>query len=416
MKCISVSESTRKIKVASLFLAGVFLLLKIILFSQYFAIHLLELFAMAVYVAFCFEKRKLWHFTFLFNLYVFLDLISIIGVFLTFPIILIAKMKMNGVGREILIVVFFAVTYILIMNLCRVGKGKRIQGTSAITRIGITFLLGVSECILLIIRHIGYANDYILFYEMFLFVIIFSVIIVFLWLFDKAQEQKRLQEMTAYAHRTREVIPSLSRVLEKLEDASAYEDQADKIIRELRMICNSDMERNKKEAAVIKSFDTTGCLALDGQLERYLEEAATQGFHLDVMVRAPIKEILNEQKIELYSLLQVVGDLYRNAYKATLKTEKQGRILLCFGYNKKGNYEISVHDNGVLFPQHVLEHLGERGVTTDGTGHGMADIFEVLECNQISYLLNQDLPTGSIFTKSISLVFDGQGDKRIECR
>lgn len=155
---------------------------------------------------------------------------------------------------------------------------------------------------------------------------------------------------------------------------------------------------------------------MDGQLERYLEEAAEQGFELDIMMRASVKEILNEKKIELYSLLQVVGDLYRNAYKAVLSNEKQGRILICFGYNWEGYYEISIHDNGPLFPEYVLRHLGERGVTTGGTGHGMADTFEVLERNQISYVLNQDLSEGGVFTKSISLVFDDRGDRKINCR
>lgn len=285
-----------------------------------------------------------------------------------------------------------------------------------IVRIGTTLLLGFADSILLVIRHIGYDDDYVLIYNLFLFAIIFSIIILALWLFDKAQEQKKMQEMTAYAHRTREVIPSVSRVLDKLEDMSAHMEQTSEIIQELKMICNGDMEQTKKEAASIKTFDSTGCFALDEQLERYLEEAAKQGFHLDVMVRAPVKEILHDKKIELYALLQVVGDLYRNAYKAVLKREKQGRILLCFGYNSEGIYEISVHDNGSLFPKYVLQHLGERSVPTGGTGHGIADIFEVLERNHISYILNQELPENSIFTKSISLVFDGRGEKIIQCR
>lgn len=414
--CIHAQENKNRLCGAAVFLTCVLIALKILLSSDYVTNYLLELFAMAIFIFISFRNKKLLYFTLLFNLYTIFGLVRLLVGILTFPIVILTKIDGNGIASEILIGIFCVISYFSLMYFCQERKAYVEKEMPLVTRVGITSLLGFCEWILLVIRYMGFDGDYIVFYNILLFAIIFSVIIVFLWLFDKAQEQKRLQEMTAYAHRTREVIPSLSRVLEKLEDASAYQDQADEIIRELRMICNSDMERNKMEAAVIKSFETTGCFALDEQLERYLDEAATQGFHLDVMVRASIKEILNEQKIEIYSLLQVVGDLYRNAYTAISKTEKQGRILLCFGYNQRGHYEISVHDNGVLFPQHVLEHLGERGVTTGGTGHGMADIFEVLERNQISYLLNQDLSIGSIFTKSISLVFDGQGEKRIECR
>ena len=382
--------------------------------ADYVTIYLLELFVMLAYVLVCFQKRRLRYFTLLFILYMVFDLASVAGAIITFPIVLITKA--NKVEKEILVVIFYVVVYLFVIYFCRKQKSQRIKDMSMITRIGVTLLLGFSECVLLAIRYMGYNDNYVMIYSILLFSIIFSVIVLVLWLFDKSQEQKKIQELTAYAHRTREVIPSMNRMLNKLAEQSGYADKTSEIIQELKQICDGDMGATKREAAVLKTFETTECFALDGQLERYLEEAAEQGFELDIMVRASVKEILNEKKIELYSLLQVVGDLYRNAYKAVLKNEKQGRILICFGYNWEGYYEISIHDNGPLFPEYVLKHLGERGVTTGGTGHGMADIFEVLKRNQISYVLNQDLPEGGIFTKSICLVFDDKGNREINCR
>ncbi len=409
-------NQTKKINIASIIMVFVCVILKYSLFSNYIVIFIFKLLTMAVFVVGCFQKRRLWHFSTLFVIYALLDLLNLIIAFIMPIFMFIVGAERLTEKHNQYIAFLYIISYSCIILFMRKRKKRILRATSVSMRVGTVLLLIFSECILLAFRYVEYNSTDVMFYRILLFAIVFSIIILVLWIFDKVQEQKRLQEMTAYSHRTREVIPSISRVLQKLESVSEHEEQTSEIIQELRLICNSDMERNKKEVAVIKSFETTGCVALDEQLERYLKEAATQGFHLDVVVRASVKDILNEQKIELYSLLQVVGDLYRNAYTAVLKTKKQGRILLCFGYNQRGDYEISVHDNGVAFPQHVLEHLGERGVTTGGTGHGMADIFDVLECNQISYLLNQDLPTGSIFTKSISLVFDGQGNKRIECR
>lgn len=409
-------NQTKKINIASIIMVFVCVALKYSLFSNYIAIFIFRLLTMAAFVVVCFQKKRLWHFSTLFVIYALLDLLNLMLAFIM-PIFMLIVGKEHLTKMNNLYIAFlYIITYLCVILFIRKRKKEISRATSVSTRVGTVLLLIFSECILLAFRHLEYNSTDVMFYRILLFAVVFSIIILVLWLFDKAQEQKRLQEMTSYAHRTREVLPSVSRVLEKLEGVSEYEEQANEIIQELRVLCNSDMERNKREAAVIKSFETTGCYALDEQLERYLEEAAAQGFHLDVMVRASVKDILNEQKMEFYSLLQVVGDLYRNAYTAISKIEKQGRILLCFGYNPEGYYEISVHDNGILFPKHVLDHLGERGVTTGGTGHGMADIFEVLERNQISYILNQDLPRGSIFTKSISLVFDGQGDKRIESR
>lgn len=157
-------------------------------------------------------------------------------------------------------------------------------------------------------------------------------------------------------------------------------------------------------------------VVLDLQLERYLEEAEQQEFTLDIIVCAPMKDILKNIKIELYALLQIVGDLYRNANKVVTKNETRGRILMCFGYNQEGDYELSVYDNGEPFPSYVLEHLGERGVTTDGTGHGLSDIFESVHRGKMSFLLNQSLPKESIFTKEICITFDGKEEINIPCR
>lgn len=407
-------KSSRKKRILSLLIICISIGMKEIMLSEKLIVFLLQLIVMAIYVGVCFYRERVYYFSLLFILYVIFDLFDIVLAFFTFPMVVLFKNRIKTQGIYNLNMIFHIAMYCGAIILFR--KRKPVRKDSLAVRVGVMLLLGFSECILLTIRQIGYNYDYVMIYSILLFSMIFSVIVLVLWLFDKSQEQKKIQELTAYAHRTREVIPSMNRMLNKLAEQSGYTDRTSEIIQELKQICDGDMGATKREAAVLKTFETTECFALDGQLERYLEEAAEQGFELDIMVRASVKEILNEKKIELYSLLQVVGDLYRNAYKAVLKNEKQGRILICFGYNWEGYYEISIHDNGPLFPEYVLKHLGERGVTTDGTGHGMADIFEVLERNRISYVLNQDLPKGGIFTKSICLVFDDKGNREINCR
>ena len=89
---------------------------------------------------------------------------------------------------------------------------------------------------------------------------------------------------------------------------------------------------------------------------------------------------------------------------------------MCFGYNPDGFYELSVYDNGNLFPEYILNRLGERGVTTGGTGHGLADVFETLHRGKMSFFLNQMLPRESIFTKGICITFDGREGITINCR
>lgn len=173
------------------------------------------------------------------------------------------------------------------------------------------------------------------------------------------------------------------------------------------------MVQTKKEVSNIKTFNTTGSAALNEQLQGYLEEAVKNNFEMDIMVQAPIDELLKTGQIEIYSLMQIIGDLYRNAFKIVTKRKVPGRILICFGYNAEGCYEISVYDNGEHFASHILKHLGERGNTTGGTGHGIADIFEVLHGSHGSFILDQSLPEGNVFTKGIYIVFDRRGDVEV---
>lgn len=253
-------------------------------------------------------------------------------------------------------------------------------------------------------------------YKVLLFTIVFGVIVLALWNYDKQQEQKKIQDLTAYSHHTREIIPSMGRALDKIGEMSEHMDQVSQIIEELREICSTDERQTAENAKIIKTFESTGIIALDLQLERYLEEAEKQNFTLDIIVRAPVKDILKSKDIEIYTLLQIVGDLYRNANKVVRKNKSEGRILMCFGYNTDGFYEFSIYDNGNPFPEYVLEHLGKRGVTTDGMGHGISDIFEALHRGKMSYFLNQLLPKESIFTKGICITFDGREKISINSR
>lgn len=411
---IYVGEEGNNRKAANILVISASMIFKYILFWQPITRYILRLVIFVIYIVLCFQKRRLHYFISMYIAYASLNLVKVLLAFVSYPVALWMKIEPLTIGEEILNIIFHIIGYLVVMFICTRKRMTMTKGTSIIAKTGMLLLLAFCDCILLVIRSGQYDSKKDMFYGVCLVVLAFCTIILVLWICDKIQEQKKLRELVAYTHRTREVIPSVSRVLGKLEDMYSHVDQTSEIIKELKLICNTDMDKTKRESASIKTFETTGSYVLDEQLRKYLEEAAEQGFCLDVMVRASMKEILAEDEIDFYSLLQVIGDLYRNAYRAVLKSETPGRILICFGYNAEGYYEISIHDNGIPFPEYVLQHLGERGVTTGGTGHGMADVFEVLERNQISFVLNQDGDSNSMFTKSICIIFDGQTNKKIK--
>lgn len=379
--------------------------------SEYF---LFKIIILTIYVKVSCSEKLIHVFCKLFELYVLVDLLNFVLALMTFPIVNFLNLHMDSLKADLWILFVRIVIYMGVGYSVRKRGRKYAKNVSFSAQIGIIFICMILEFSFLELKQSIFEEKDIIVYKMFTFMIVFGLIVLFLWLFDKRQEQKRIQELTAYAHRTREVIPSVSRVLSKLEELSDYMDKSDAIVKELKSICDMDMKETKKEAANIKTFNTTGSFMLDEQLEGYLEEAAEQEFDLDIIVRAPADEILETNQIGIYSLMQIIGDLYRNANKVIQKEKAGGHILICFGFNEEGNYEISVYDNGEGFSDYVLQRLGKRGVTTDGTGHGLADIFRTLEQCKGSFILNQVSSGNSIFTKGICIVFDSEGRKEIK--
>lgn len=377
---------------------------------------LIEIISLAFYIIVCYFVDFLEKCMYLFMLYVILDLLHLVIAVVGFPLILLFNLKPKTTGAEILILILQILLYIgLIMWSKRINFSFVLRMSKA-SQVGMLFILFTGQCIMLELRHLGYSKNNIIVYKILLFMIVFGIIVLALWYYDKYQEQKKMQDLTAYSHHTREIIPSMGRALNKLGEISDHMDQVSQIIEELREICNTDEEQTAESVRLIKRFESTGIIALDLQLERYLEEAEKQDFTLDIIVRAPVKDILKNKAIDIYTILQIVGDLYRNANKVVRRNKGEGRILMCFGYNKGGFYELSIYDNGDPFPEYVLEHLGKRGVTTGGRGHGISDIFEALHRGKMSFLLNQVLPKESIFTKGICITFDGQEKISINSR
>lgn len=409
-------EELSKYKAASGLLICASAISNRVFYREEIAAFFVQMFILMLYVFRCFKKKRLYRFLSFSMLYIGLEFVNFLIAAISFLAAVVMDIELYTMESEIMSTLFCVLAYIGVILIFRCRGRIDLGDISMTAKIGMFFILMIAETMFLVIRNVEYDSRNTMFYMGAFCAIVFSAIVFLLWIIDKKQEQKKIRELSAYAHRIREVIPSMNRILERMDDMSVLHEQAGEIINELRMICSSDIERTRKEAAGMKTFDTTESLVLDAQLQRYLEEAAEQRICLDIMVRGTVKDILNERKIELYSLLQVIGDLYRNANQAVLMRERNRRILICFGYNMDGYYEVSVHDNGELFAEYVLEHLGERGVTTGGTGHGIADIFEVLEKNQISFVLNQDTKREDIFTKSVCIVFDGRGEKIIKCR
>lgn len=370
----------------------------------------LDISALFILTCLCFRKRLLDHFRKVYFLFVTLELTDIILAAITFPFTKLFHMAPYTVEAELTILSGRCILCVFIFLTARRSTWKIPDRITKISSIGILLCCAVTEYAFIEITLMEFENRDIRIYKILLSGIVFGILTAILWLIDKNEEQKRIRDLTAYTHRTREVLPTVARMLAKIEVLPEYSEKTRKILTELKEICEADTEKTEREAALIMTFATTENNALDEQLLRYQEEAAEEGFHLDIIVRGPVTGILEAENMGMFELLQTVGDLYRNARHAIQENSGAGRILICFGYNEEGDYEIAVYDNGKAFPEYVLSRLGVRGTTEDGTGNGLADILENLKKSRASFVLRQKTPAHSVFTKGVCIVFDGKGE------
>lgn len=401
-----------KYRILTIFIMAFYILIRMFSFQNESVRYLVEMVVLYFYVIFYCQKNMGRNFM---NLIFVCVMIDVVGV-LVGGIVYILQDCSPGENYQLVAQVVVVLTYIalfLIFPLMKRGIWHFFgKNGFTIADVGMTFCLLFAKGVVLAFVGSGDENSNVYWFLTASF--LFALGVCVLWALNKKVEDESRKELIRYHHREKEVFPTVERVLEKMKDLSGDSEELNKTMAELQELCHTDEKLTRAEALAAKAFVSTGSPLLDDMLERYLLEAAHKEIEVDIIVQAPISPLLKGQKIEIGLLLRMFGDIYRNAEKVVLKKGDEGQVLICMGNNQDGEYEISVYDNGAAFPRHVLKRLGQRGVTTDGTGHGMADVFEVLDKYKISYMLEQHFPKGQMFTKVVRLIFDGQG-RRVIC-
>lgn len=227
---------------------------------------------------------------------------------------------------------------------------------------------------------------------------------------EKAKVEESNKLLAAKLHKSQEILPAMVQVLSDVTEkngAEMEERKAHELLEEVSHLYEQQLKENGKEDLQLKSFKSTGLTMLDKQLIVYQREAVDKEINLDIFVQAPINDVIWKGGIDQLRLQRAVGDLIRNSFQAVRKEqEKIKHVLLIVGCRQEDILEIAVMDNGVEIPLHVLETFGKRGVTTGGTGNGLADIWEFVQDAKASLRVDEFEGTADLFTKKISIIFD----------
>ena len=230
---------------------------------------------------------------------------------------------------------------------------------------------------------------------------------------ERAKIEENNKNLSTKLHKSQEIIPAVVQILNDVTENSGKEmeeHETQKLLNEMTDLFGQQLKQNSKEDLQLKNFCSTGLKLLDQQLKVYQMEAVDRGVNFDIYVQAPISEIIKRENIDQLKLQRALGDLIRNAFRAiernSNKCRAKGHVLLIIGCRYEGILEIAVVDNGAEFPLHVIEAFGRRGVTSWGTGNGLADTMEFAEETGASICVEEFDGKTNSFTKKVSMIFD----------
>ena len=212
------------------------------------------------------------------------------------------------------------------------------------------------------------------------------------------------RQMSQRLHRSKDVLGVVSQVV-------ASEDYIDpKLRKELADFCGDEMNEMQDRTLGVNLIGDTGIELVNVMLQKQMMRCADLNISFDVMIPTPIDGYLQNIGISVTEFMRMLNDLLKNAVKAILSSENEHReLLLIMGDAGADCFEIRLYDSGIPFPPVILEHMGERGNTTDGTGNGLADTIETLGHYHASFAIEPIEPGADIYTKCVRIAFDGRG-------
>ncbi len=212
------------------------------------------------------------------------------------------------------------------------------------------------------------------------------------------------RQMSQRLHRSKDVLGVVSQVV-------ASEEHIDpKLRKELADFCDDEMNEMQDRTLGVNLIGDTGIELVNVMLQKQMLRCADLNISFDVMIPAPIDGYIQNIGISVTEFMRMLNDLLKNAVKAILSSENEHReLLLIMGDAGADCFEIRLYDSGVPFPPVILEHMGERGNTTDGTGNGLADTIETLDHYHASFAIESIEPGTDIYTKCVHIAFDGRG-------
>ena len=246
-------------------------------------------------------------------------------------------------------------------------------------------------------------------------------------LFELSDVHKELQkdfgDVTSTHHKYKYVVPVLMSMQQKLIEEIQYfsdythEEKMNQIInytdqiKALSFEINDDFIADHISSEIDNLKIPTDRISLISLLEELMRKAHENEVYLSIYNET---NLWNCPNIPDTSLIRLVSNLVDNAIKETCKLpeEYRGQVQLIFRDDDE-YFCFEVRDFATEFELSILENLGQRKNSTNGTGDGYAEILLDLEEAKASMVMSEWKKRTSC-GKSISIIFDGYQMRAID--
>ena len=225
-----------------------------------------------------------------------------------------------------------------------------------------------------------------------------------------AEHQRVTKKLHEISHQVQSFAHSIN--TESGEDHGDLKQQIEGLQEKLNT--NSAIDKSDLPEVNVTNIDMMLCYMRSEALKNKIE------FELKVSqdIQDMTDHVIGRQDLEI-----MIADHIKDAIIAIkAKNHEKNRKLFVQLGKFNGYYELSISDTGIEFEIDTLVHLGLKRTTTHGetggTGIGFMSTFETLQKYNGSLVITEFAPTENrIYTKIVSMIFDGKNEYRIcSCR
>lgn len=220
-----------------------------------------------------------------------------------------------------------------------------------------------------------------------------------------------LSEVESRHHKYRDVIPTLAELTRQLALEKGSEKQTlndGKNYADLVVALSEELQIEWLDDIISDEIRWMGLLdewqAIGVRLIQIRQQAALENVSVIIQNQALL---WNEIPISQMQFMRLLGNLLDNAVKESKKDNKGQNKTVLLRFVDEGNcFSVRVMDQAPAFELEILQKLGERKNSTNGTGDGYSEVFEILESVDASLKICESL-TAFGRVKEIQVSFDG---------